>query len=117
VIGLHDSAGGVAGVDLAALVHLLRERGCTRIFVEGGGVTVSMFLAANLLDRLHVAIAPLIIGDGKPAIRLPPRAALGDCHRPRYRVFRMGGDVLFDCEINTRGDDNPAGDTDVVRVI
>ena len=80
-------------------------------------MTVSMFLAANLLDRLHVAIAPLIIGDGKPAIRLPPRAALGDCHRPRYRVFRMGGDVLFDCEINTPGDDNPAGDTDVVRVI
>jgi hypothetical protein len=29
----------------------------------------------------------------------------------------MGGDVLFDCEINTRGDDSPAGDTDVVRVI
>ena len=116
VIGLHDSADGVAGINLAELVHLLRERGCTRIFVEGGGVTVSMFLAANLLDRLHVAVAPLIIGDGKPAIRLPPRA-LGDCHRPRYRVFRMGGDVLFDCEINTRGDDNPAGDTDVVRVI
>ena len=117
VIGLNDSAAGVAGVDIAELVRLLRARGCTRIFVEGGGVTVSMFLAANLLDRLHVAIAPLIIGDGKPAIRLPPRAALGDCHRPHYRVFRMGGDVLFDCEINTRGDDNPAGDADIVRVI
>jgi riboflavin-specific deaminase-like protein len=117
VIGLNDSAASVAGVNIAELVHLLRGRGCRRIFVEGGGVTVSMFLAANLLDRLHVAIAPLIIGDGKPAIRLPPRAALGDCHRPRYRVFRMGGDVLFDCELNTRGDDNPTGDTDVVRVI
>jgi riboflavin-specific deaminase-like protein len=117
VIGLPDSPDGVAGVDIAELIRLLRARGCTRIFVEGGGVTVSMFLAANLLDRLHVAIAPLIIGDGKPAIRLPPRAALGDCHRPRYRVFRMGGDVLFDCEINTPGDDSPACDTDVVRVI
>ena len=62
----------------------------TAIFVEGGGVTVSMFLEANLLDRLHIAIAPLIIGDGRPAIRLPPRTALSDCHRPRYRVFRMG---------------------------
>jgi riboflavin-specific deaminase-like protein len=117
MIGLPDSPNGVAGVDIAELIRLLRARGCTRIFVEGGGVTVSMFLAANLLDRLHVAIAPLIIGDGKPAIRLPPRAALGDCHRPRYRVFRMGSDVLFDCEINTKGDDNAAGDTDVVRVI
>ena len=113
---LDDSEDGVAG-GISGVVRLLRARGCARIFVEGGGVTVSMFLEANLLDRLHVAIAPLIIGDGRPAIRLPPRAALGDCHRPRYRVFRMGGDVLFDCEINTPGDDNPAGDTDVVRVI
>jgi riboflavin biosynthesis pyrimidine reductase len=60
-------------------------------------VTVSTFLEANLLDRLQVAIAPLIIGDGRPAIRLKPRRSLSDCHRPRCRVFRMGGDVLFDC--------------------
>ena len=56
-------------------------------------------LEANLLDRLQMAIAPLIIGDGRPAIRLRPRPSHGDCHRPRYRVFRMGGDVLFDCEL------------------
>ena len=86
---------------------LLRARGCHRIFVEGGGVTVSMFLEANLLDRLQIAIAPLLIGDGRPAIRLPPRTALSDCHRPRYRVFRMGADVLFDCEIGPDG--NNAG--------
>ena len=62
-------------------------------------MTVSMFLEANLLDRLQIAIAPLLIGDGRPAIRLPARTALSDCHRPRYRVFRMGADVLFDCEL------------------
>ena len=87
-------------VDVAGLVRLLRGRGCARVFVEGGGVTVSMFLAANLLDRLQVAIAPLIIGDGRPAIRLPPPIVLGDGLRPRHRVFCMGGDVLFDCEFN-----------------
>jgi len=43
------------------IVRLLRARGCHRIFIEGGGVTVSLFLEANLLDRLQVAIAPLII--------------------------------------------------------
>lgn len=89
------------GIDVAAVLRILRQRGCTRVFVEGGGVTVSAFLDADLLDRLHVAIAPLIIGNGRPAIRLPPRTALSDCHRPRYRVFRMGGDVLFDCEVRT----------------
>ena len=87
------------GVDLPELLRLLHARGCSRIFVEGGGVTVSMFLEAGLLDRLQIAIAPVIIGDGRPAIRLPAPAALGDCHRPAYRVFRMGGDVLFDCDL------------------
>jgi len=96
------------GVDVTALLRILRARGCHRIFVEGGGVTVSMFLEANLLDRLQIAIAPLLIGDGRPAIRLAPRRALSDCHRPRYRVFRMGADVLFDCELGTDASDGPS---------
>jgi len=109
---------GTAGVQVVELLRALRERGGRRIFVEGGGVTVSAFLEANLLDRLHMAIAPLIIGDGRPAIRLPPRATLRECHRPRYRVFRMGGDVLFDCELRTDGDPDGATDaTAVTRVI
>jgi diaminohydroxyphosphoribosylaminopyrimidine deaminase / 5-amino-6-(5-phosphoribosylamino)uracil reductase len=91
------------GVDVVKLLRVLRERGCRRVFVEGGGVTVSACLEANLLDRLHMAIAPLIIGDGRPAIRLPGRAALRDCRRPPYRVFRMGGDVLFDCDLTSSG--------------
>ncbi len=106
--------------NVAALLGVLRERGCRRIFVEGGGVTVSAFLEANLLDRLHMAIAPLIIGSGRPAIRVPPRAALSDCRRPRYRVFRMGGDVLFDCELNSDADpaeDGPPDAPGVTRII
>ena len=114
ILGVQSNADGV---DLVELRRLLRERGCARIFVEGGGVTVSAFLTAGLLDRLHIAIAPLLIGDGRPAIRIPPPAALNECHRPRYRVFRMGGDMLFDCEL-TLGDET-AGDAQpgLTRVI
>lgn len=90
------------------LMQYLRDRGCFRLFVEGGGVTVSAFLEAGLLDRLHIAIAPVFIGTGRPAIRLPPRDALRDCIRPAYRVFRMGGDVLFDCDLRA----DPAALTD-----
>lgn len=105
-------------VDVAALMRMLRARGCARVFVEGGGVTVSMFLEAKLLDRLHMAIAPLLIGDGRPAIRFAPAAALGDCHRPRYRVFRMGGDILFDCDLTAPHDRaEPQSDTPVSRII
>jgi diaminohydroxyphosphoribosylaminopyrimidine deaminase/5-amino-6-(5-phosphoribosylamino)uracil reductase len=116
VAGIRESASG--GIDVAEVGRLLRARGCTRVFVEGGGVTVSMFLEAGLLDRLHVAVAPLLIGDGRPAIRLPGRAALGECHRPRYRVFRMGPDVLFDCDLRGEGDaDTDPNHPSVMRVI
>ena len=117
IFGVEDRGDGI---DLTELMRELRSRGCTRVFVEGGGVTVSTFLAANLLDRLQMAIAPLIIGDGRPAIRLPPPVALGDCLRPRYRVFRMGGDLLFDCDFLSRGegpDMDLASQSAVARVI
>ncbi len=118
VVAVEDSATGVHVTELQRLLH---ERGCTRIFVEGGGVTVSAFLQEDLLDRLHMAIAPLIIGDGRPAIRLLPPTALSDCLRPRYRVFRMGGDVLFDCDLKPGSDEGashePAAQPMVTRVI
>ncbi len=104
------------GMDAAAVLRLLRDRGCHRIFVEGGGVTVSMFLQADLLDRLQVATAPLIIGNGRPAIRLPARDALSECRRPRYRVFRMGGDVFFDCDLRDLGQ-GPEEGTEAVPLI
>jgi len=95
---------GTPGEEAVQVLRLLRARGFARVFVEGGGVTVSAFLQANLLDRLQIAIAPILIGNGRPAIRLQPQHRLRDCRRPGYRVFRMGGDVLFDCELNGRAD-------------
>jgi len=107
------------GLDLAELMRALRSRGCARVFVEGGGVTISTFLQEDLLDRLHLAIAPLLIGDGRAAIRLPAPALLGDCHRPDYRVFRMGGDVLFDCNLRSRAEPQESNEStaDITRVI
>ncbi len=97
------------GLELAAVLAELHGRGLRRVFVEGGGVTVSAFLEAGLLDRLQVAIAPVIIGDGRRGIRLPPRESMGDCLRPGVRVFRMGSDILFDCEPKQGGDRTPEG--------
>ena len=116
VMGVDD---GLDGLDLADVMARLRARGCARVFVEGGGVTVSAFLAAKLLDRVQVAVAPMLIGGGRPAIRLPAPDLLRECARPSYRVFRMGGDVLFDCDL--RAGSAVAGPADahpaIVRVI
>ena len=38
--------------------------GLGSLLIEGGGITITGFLEAGLLDRLQVSIAPLIIGSG-----------------------------------------------------
>ena len=80
-----------------AVIRALAERGLRHVFVEGGGVTVSRFLAARALDRLHVAISPLFLGQGRPGIVLPAIAELTSALRPSVRRFTLGEDVLFDC--------------------
>jgi diaminohydroxyphosphoribosylaminopyrimidine deaminase/5-amino-6-(5-phosphoribosylamino)uracil reductase len=100
VIGVGEADAGDTAAHLRQVMHELRARGCARVFVEGGGVTVSAFLEADLLDRLQIAVAPMLIGNGRPAIRLSPPESLRDCRRPLCRVFRMGSDVLFDCDLH-----------------
>ena len=78
------------------ILATLAARGLHRVFVEGGGVTVSRFLAAGALDRLHVTIAPLLLGDGVPAFRLPPPASLAEALRFDWTVHRLGADLLLD---------------------
>jgi riboflavin-specific deaminase-like protein len=84
----------------AAIVEALAERGLGRIFVEGGGVTVSRFLEARAFARLHVTICPIFIGRGRPGVSLPAIEDLGDALRPRARRFEFGDDILFDCALD-----------------
>jgi diaminohydroxyphosphoribosylaminopyrimidine deaminase/5-amino-6-(5-phosphoribosylamino)uracil reductase len=87
---------GPAGLDIDAILALLRARGLRRIFVEGGGVTVSRFLAAGALDRLHVTVAPLVMGGGVPAFPLPPVVRLDEGRRFAWTAHRIGADILLD---------------------
>jgi diaminohydroxyphosphoribosylaminopyrimidine deaminase / 5-amino-6-(5-phosphoribosylamino)uracil reductase len=98
VMGLPARAGAL---NLRALATALAERGLRRLFVEGGGVTVSGFLRVGLLERLHIAVAPLIIGRGRTGVTLPPCDALRQALRPPCRVYRMGQDMLYDLDLST----------------
>ena len=60
---------------------------------------MSAFLQAGLLDRLQIAVAPLIIGSGRPGITLPAIEDLSQGLRPRQRRYAMGEAVLFDCQL------------------
>ena len=90
---------GPDGFELGAVLEALRAQGLRRVLVEGGGITVSRFLQAGLLDRLHVTVAPLLIGSGRAALTLPAIETLAQALRPRCRHFHLGEDVLFDLDL------------------
>lgn len=81
----------------ADIVQALAARGFKRILVEGGASTQSAFLSAGVLDRFHLAIAPIVIGSGPIGINLPPIDELDEALRPATRTYQLGRDVLFDC--------------------
>ncbi|HEV2675321.1 MAG TPA: RibD family protein [Aliidongia sp.] len=87
-------------LDCRAIIALLGARGLGWVFVEGGGVTVSRFLAQGALDRLQLTISPLIIGSGRPGIQLPEIQDLAQGLRPRLRRFALGDDMLFECDFS-----------------
>ncbi|MFP3949318.1 MAG: RibD family protein [Gemmatimonadota bacterium] len=91
------------GFEPREVIRSLRNLGMRRILVEGGGVTVSRFLEAGALDRLHVTVAPLLLGSGRPALTLPPVETLDQALRPPCRHFRLGRDVLFDLDLTPGG--------------
>ena len=93
-----DPGGG--GFAPATVLEALRARGLRRVLVEGGGVTVSRFLQAGALTRLHVTVAPLLIGSGRHTLTLPAIDSLDQALRPPCRMFRLGADVLFDLDLS-----------------
>jgi diaminohydroxyphosphoribosylaminopyrimidine deaminase/5-amino-6-(5-phosphoribosylamino)uracil reductase len=59
--------------------------GVNDLLIEGGAETASAFLRADLVDRLLVYRAPVLIGEGKPAIGDIGLTALADAHG-RWRM-------------------------------
>ncbi len=95
-----ESHGAMAPADI---LTALGKIGIHRILVEGGANTLSRFVEAECLHRLHVMTAPLIIGSGPPGIQLAPIDRLEDARRPQVTAFALpGGDVLFDCVFSPR---------------
>lgn len=86
--------------DPHAVIEVLRARGLGRLLIEGGGLTVSRFLEAGALDRLHISVAPLLIGSGRPGLTLPVIDRLEQAQRPPVRHVVLGDDVVFDFDLS-----------------
>ncbi len=82
------------------IMAALTTCGFRTILIEGGGITITQFLEAGLLNRLHMAIAPLLIGSGPQGLTTAPIGTLAQARRPKTEVYNLGSDVLFDCALN-----------------
>lgn len=95
---------GAAGrtLDPTLIVAALHARGLRTLLIEGGAWTVSTFIDAGAVDRLHVLVAPMLLGSGKPGLCLTPIERLASARRPRTQVHLLpDGDVLFDCDMRS----------------
>lgn len=99
VAALAATSGHMAPCDVLAA---LAERGMRRILVEGGADTVSRFLAARCLDRLHIVIAPIIIGSGPTSLNLPPIGRVDEAIRAPIRAHVLDDEVLLDCDLSAQ---------------
>jgi diaminohydroxyphosphoribosylaminopyrimidine deaminase / 5-amino-6-(5-phosphoribosylamino)uracil reductase len=90
---------GEEGFEPRLVLETLARRGLGRILVEGGGATVSGFLRAEVLHRLYVTVAPVLLGDGVPGLRFPGPVRMGEALRPSTRAFPLGADMLFELDL------------------
>ncbi len=93
----------VAAPDLPTVLADLARRGVGRLLVEGGTTVHTRFLAEGLVDELHVAVVPILVGDAAAPRFVHPAAfpagrmelldarTAGDVVVLRYRPIRVRG--------------------------
>lgn len=99
IVRLPKSEGWIAP---AVILAALADKGLRRILIEGGADTVSRFLAAGCLDRLHVVVAPIVLGSGRVGLTLPPIERANQALRLAMHVHRLDDEVLFDCDLSAQ---------------
>jgi diaminohydroxyphosphoribosylaminopyrimidine deaminase / 5-amino-6-(5-phosphoribosylamino)uracil reductase len=84
-----------AGLDLPALLSVLAGRECNEVLVEAGAALAGAFVAARLVDRLVVYLAPLLLGaDARGMFTLPGLTRMAERLQWRFTDVRPVGEDL-----------------------
>jgi diaminohydroxyphosphoribosylaminopyrimidine deaminase/5-amino-6-(5-phosphoribosylamino)uracil reductase len=82
-------------LDVMAVLHLLADRGITRLMVEGGPTVAAAFVAADMIDEAVIMRGPQPIGpDGIDALHALPLSTLTQSCR-----FRASGSEILGPDI------------------
>jgi riboflavin-specific deaminase-like protein len=95
-IGVHVVPEGPAGLDLGAALVEMRALGLATLLVEGGARIATSLLAARLVHRVIVSIAPTLLGTGRDAVGdLGIDRIAAAIHVARPVVRMVGRDVVL----------------------
>lgn len=95
-VDLPCEAGEGGIVSARSVLDSLAAIGLDVVLIEGGAVTLSRFLAAGCLDRLHLLVAPTVLGSGRPGIMLDEVQSMDQVIRFTASRHDLGEDTLFD---------------------
>ena len=95
---IRDHPGGfdhVANHDLTGLLSALGEKEVRSVYVEGGATLASAFLAAHLVDELHITMGPMLLGGPALAVTDLGISTMADAHHLTItEVQRLGDDIV-----------------------
>ncbi len=95
---------GPGGLDARAALAALAARGLHRVLVEGGGQVHRALLDADLVDTVHLYLAPTLLPGGLPWLGGPPVESLAAALRFGAPVVQaLGDDVLLSWTLDARG--------------
>nr|WP_051950695.1 dihydrofolate reductase family protein [Actinacidiphila yeochonensis] len=94
--GLAEVAPTGPELDWGRVLDELGRRGVRRLMVEGGGSVHTQLLALDLADELHVAVAPLVVGEeDAPRFLRPAHYPGRSAARMRLVEARPVGDTVL----------------------
>lgn len=84
------------GLDLAAVLAALHERGIRSVLLEGGAHLAGSFVAADLVDEVVAHVAPTLLGNGRPVLQDAGITTITEAlHLTTTDVTRLGDDVAI----------------------
>ena len=93
--GLADIVGLGNSVDFGDMLDDLGTRGIRTLMVEGGTTIHTQFLAGGLVDEIHLAMAPILVGDpAAPRFVNPTKFPGGANHRMRVSGVDQINDIV-----------------------
>lgn len=83
--------------DPASTIGALRARPGKDIWLFGGGSLFRSLLGLGLVDEVHVAVVPVLLGGGRPF--LEPPAESRSLRLVRHRLYGKTGTIVLEYEV------------------